>query len=68
MVEHFFRDLCTPPLERGVSRSVPDLIAAIAEYAKLYNENPKPYVWAAKAKDVLQKIIRANSRVIFQTE
>lgn len=63
MVERFFRDLTTERLRRGVFHSVPDLIAAIDGYIDSHNENPKPFIWTAKAKDILQKVIRANSRL-----
>jgi len=63
MVERFFRSLSTDRLERGVFKSVPELIAAIDEYIALHNENPKPFVWTVKANDILQKVISAN-RVI----
>jgi len=60
MVERFFRDLTTERLRNGVFRSVPELIAAIKEYIALHNHNPKPFVWTAKANDILAKVIRAN--------
>lgn len=60
MVERFFRDLTTQRLERGVFRSVPELIAAIKEYVAVHNKNPKPFIWTSKAADILQKVIRAN--------
>jgi hypothetical protein len=41
----------------------PGLIAAIEEYITMDNQNPKPFVWTAKANDILQKVIRANSRI-----
>jgi transposase len=63
MVERFFRDITTTRLRRGVFRSVPDLVAAIKEYIALHNKNPKPFVWTAKANDILQKVIRANHRL-----
>ncbi|RJF92825.1 IS630 family transposase [Noviherbaspirillum saxi] len=63
MVERFFRSLSTDRLERGVFRSVPELIAAIDEYIAVHNENPKPFVWTAKSNDILQKVIRANRRL-----
>ena len=63
MVERFFRDLSTERLERGVFRSVPELIATIQEYVKVHNKNPKPFIWTAKAGDILQKVIRANQRL-----
>ena len=63
MVERFFRSISTDRLERGIFRSVPDLIAAIDEYIALHNQNPKPFVWTAKANDILQKVIRANQQL-----
>jgi transposase len=63
MVERFFRDITTERLRNGVFRSVPDLIAAIKEYIALHNKHPKPFVWTAKANDILAKVIRANRRL-----
>ena len=48
MVERFFRDLSTQRWERGVVRSVPELIAAIKQYVAVHNKNPKPFIWAAR--------------------
>lgn len=63
MVERFFRSLSTDRLERGVFRSVPELNAAIEQYITVHNQNPKPFVWTAKANDILQKVIRANKNI-----
>lgn len=63
MVERFFRSISTDRLERGVFHSVPELIAAIDEYIAVHNQNPKPFVWTAKANDILQKVMRANRRL-----
>ncbi len=63
MVERFFRDLSTERLERGVFRSVSELITAIEQYVSVHNQNPKPFIWTAKAADILQKVIRANRRL-----
>lgn len=63
MVERFFRSISTDRLERGVFRSVPELTTAIEEYIAVHNKNPKPFVWTAKANDILQKVIRANRRL-----
>ncbi len=63
MVERFFRDITTERLRRGVFSSVPDLISAIEGYVDHHNENPKPFIWTAKANDILQKVIRANRRL-----
>jgi transposase len=63
MVERFFRDITTERLRRGVFASVPDLICAIDEYIVHHNTNPKPFIWTKSARDILQKVIRANSRL-----
>ena len=63
MVERFFRDLTCDRLRRGVFHSVPDLIAAIEGHVASHNENPKPFIWTAEAKDILQKVMRANKRL-----
>jgi len=63
MVERFFRDITTERLRRGVFTSVPELITAINEYVGHHNIKPKPFIWTAKAKDILQKVIRANERL-----
>jgi hypothetical protein len=57
------RSISTDRLERGVFRSVPELVAAIDEYIVMHNQNPKPFIWTAKANDILQKVIRANRRL-----
>lgn len=62
MVERFFRDITTERLRRGVFTSVPELIGAIDEYIAHHNTKPKPFIWTKSAKDILQKVIRANSR------
>jgi len=37
------------------------LIATIEHYVSQHNANPKPFVWAAKASDILEKVKRARS-------
>ncbi|MDP2788225.1 MAG: IS630 family transposase [Pseudomonadota bacterium] len=63
MVERFFRDITTERLRRGVFTSVPELITAIDEYIAHHNTKPKPFIWTKSARDILQKVIRANSRL-----
>ena len=63
MVERFFRDLSENRLRRGVFTSVPDLVNAIDEYIAHHNTHPKPFIWTKCARDILQKVIRANSRL-----
>jgi transposase len=63
MVERFFRDITVNRLRRGVFTSVPELVAAIDEYVARHNTKPKPFIWTKSAADILQKVIRANSRL-----
>ena len=63
MVERFFRDITESRLRHGVFTSVAELEAAIHEYVAHHNTNPKPFVWTKSARDILQKVIRANSRL-----
>ena len=61
MVERFFRDLSEKALKRGSFYNVDDLIGAIDEYINQHNENPKPFIWTASAKDILAKVKRART-------
>ena len=61
MVERFFRDITDKRIRRGVFKSVADLKAAIAEYIAVHNDNPKPFIWTAKASDILAKVTRARA-------
>ncbi len=63
MVERFFRDITVERLRNGVFKSVGELVEAIGQYIAVHNKNPKPFVWTATANDILQKVIRANTRL-----
>ena len=60
MVERFFRDLTQKRIRRGVFRDVEELILAIGDYIDKHNDNPKPFIWTAKASDILEKVKRAR--------
>ena len=61
MVERFFRDITTKRIRRGVFRSVRELVAALKAYIAEHNLAPKPFIWTAKATDILAKVARAKS-------
>jgi transposase len=61
LVARFFRDLTHNRLRRGVFQDLEQLIMAIGEYIDGHNENPKPFIWTAKANDILQKVTRAKT-------
>jgi transposase len=63
MVERFFRDLTVNRLRRGVFHSLPELVEALQKYIATYNKEPKPYVWTAKASDILAKVQRAREKL-----
>jgi transposase len=60
MVERFFRDLTQNRLRRGVFRNLEELIMTIGDYIDRHNENPKPFIWTARASDTLEKVKRAR--------
>jgi hypothetical protein len=47
-------------LKRGVFRDLEELIMAVGDYIDRHNRNPKPFIWTASAKDILQKVTRAR--------
>src|SRR3989442_992919 len=63
MVERFLRDLTTQQLRLSVVTSVAELVKAIDEYVGHHNKEPKPFIWTKSARDILQKVVRANSRL-----
>jgi transposase len=60
MVERFFRDLTANRLKRGVFRDLEELIMAVGDYIDRHNLKPKPFIWTATARDILEKVTRAR--------
>lgn len=60
MVERFFRDLTANRLKRGVFRDLEELIMAVGDYIDRHNIKPKPFIWTATARDILEKVTRAR--------
>jgi len=56
LVERWFGEITRKRIRRGVFKSVPDLVAAIEEFIRANNENPKPFVWTKKASEILEKV------------
>jgi transposase len=61
LVERWFREITDKRIRRGVFRSVEQLIAAIQAYIERNNREPDPFVWTAKAADILEKVGRARA-------
>ena len=60
-VERFFRDITENRIRRGAFVSVDRLVQAITEYLKVHNKDPKPFIWTARADDILEKVKRAHA-------
>lgn len=60
MIERFFPDLTERRIRRGAFGDLEQLILAIGNYIDRHNENPKPFIWTAKASDILEKVTRAR--------
>jgi hypothetical protein len=54
MVERFFRDLTDKCIRRGVFHSVKELVTIMVSLEQ-HNKEPKPFIWTAKASDILEK-------------
>ncbi len=65
LVERWSRELTGKRVRRGNFESVPDLIAATEEYLASSNTDPKPFVWHASARAILDKIARC--RAVYET-
>ena len=64
MVERFFRDLTENQLRRGVFTSVEQLQTSIFDYIQQHNCQPKPFIWTAKATDILEKVKRGKATLL----
>jgi len=65
LVECWFSQLTQKRIRRGVFRSVAELIAAIDDYMKHYNDHPTPFVWTASVDALLRKV--AKCKVALET-
>ena len=56
LVERWFAEITRKRIRRGTFNSVPALISAIREYMRIYNRNPKPFVWTASPSTIMRKV------------
>jgi len=57
-VERWFSTLTMKQIRRGTHRSTWQLEQAIRDYLAIYNTDPKPFVWAKSADDILASLER----------
>jgi len=62
-VERFFGLITDKAIRRGSFSSVKDLVAKIDHFVASYNQNCKPFAWAATADSILAKLHRLCSRI-----
>jgi hypothetical protein len=55
-----FREFSQNQHRRGIFREVEELIMAVGDYIDQHNDNPEPFVWTAKASDILERVKRAR--------
>lgn len=60
LVERLFAEITRQRIRRGSFNSVLELEAAIAEWIKHRNANPKPFIWTAKPNPIIAKHRRAR--------
>jgi transposase len=61
LVERWFAKITSARLRRGVFKSVGELEQAITDYIEHNNANPKPFVWARSANDIILKVNRGRA-------
>ena len=72
LVEGWFHQLTERRLRRGAFSSVGELVAAIKDWGDHWNQSPVPFVWHAKAEEIIAKVRRGraalNSQIISQAD
>ena len=62
-VERWFGLLSEQALKRGRSRSGRELVDQIRAFTEGHNDAAKPFVWAATAQSILEKVERKSTRI-----
>ena len=60
LVERWFGELTSKRIRRGSFFSVEDLQRAMEEFLAAWNENPRPFVWTATIKSIVEKLSRCR--------
>jgi putative transposase len=63
LVERFFALITDKAIRRGSFRSVKELVGKIDHFVTRYNRNCQPFIWAATADSILEKLERLSSRI-----
>jgi transposase len=68
LVEGWFAQLTNKRLRAGSFGSVAALVDAIDHWAAHWNDDPKPFVWHASAKQIIAKVRRGRAALTHQTK
>ena len=60
LVERWFREITDKRIRRGSFHNVAELIAAIEDYLKCHNQNPRIFAWKASADTIMTKIAKCK--------
>jgi transposase len=60
LVERWFRDITVNRIRRSTFRSVSEVIDAVMDFIEIHNQDSTPFLWKAKAEDVIEKVKRAR--------
>lgn len=63
LVERWFAELTTKWLRRGTHRSVRELEASITALLENWNHNPRPFIWAKTADQILESLSAYCQRI-----
>jgi len=63
LVERWFAEMTTKLLRRGVHRSVAALETDVRSWLEHWNQNPRPFVWAKTADEILSDLARYCQRI-----
>ena len=63
LVERWFAELTERWLRRGSHRSTKELVASIRTWTRLWNEEPRPFVWHKSADEILQSLALYCQRI-----
>src|SRR5437773_1438246 len=63
LVERWFAELTNRKLRRSAHRSVAELEADIAAWIAAWNDDPKPFVWAKTADEILENLAAYLQRI-----
>jgi transposase len=56
LIERWFAELTSKRIRRGSFYNVDELVTAIQEFLKAWNEHPRPFVWTATIESIVAKL------------